>query len=112
MIPSISQYKNRYYRCRSTPGGATPCQSVGVPAFEVEQFVRSMICAEFEERMVAQNDRLKRSLAAWNKLDESSQLQRITDVVHQLVFDVDHGVIEAIIHDDFPGKLTDNDQQP
>lgn len=109
MIPKISQHGNiryRYYRCRSTAGGKPPCRHVGVSAYEIERFVRSMICSISAESSTEEDGGDHLFFAIWNQLDDWSQLKRIPLIVREAVFDPDAGTIEVILLDDATERLT------
>jgi site-specific DNA recombinase len=108
MSPSVSGYKNvwyRYYRCRSNAGGRPPCRGVCAPAFEIERFVRTSISSDSWQGLTpSQVEKAERFAVVWRELDEGSQSNRLATVVREVVFDPDEGTITVTLVDDAVDK--------
>ncbi len=77
MIPRISQkgpIRYRCYRCRSTAEGKPACRSVGISAYEMERFVRSMIASVSSDASTEIHADTDSVLTFWKQLDERSQM--------------------------------------
>lgn len=99
MIPTISargSIRYRYYRCRSTAGGKPPCKSVSLSAYQIESFVRTMVFGGFEDAISTQ----QRLREAWKDLTEWQQIDRLGEVVHEVVFDPDRGTVAVKLIDE------------
>ncbi len=108
MIPKISQkgpIRYRYYRCRSTAEGKPACRSVGISAYEMERFVRSMISSVSSDDPTEIHAEASSFLALWNQLDERSQMLSMPHIVREALFDPDAGVIEVTLFDDAAARL-------
>jgi hypothetical protein len=109
MSPSTSGYRNlqyRYYRCRSNAGGKPPCPDVSVPAFEAEEFVRSMLNeGGWRDVDTASLDQVQAFTSAWRELDERAQRAILVNVVKTVVFDPEAGTILVTLADGAGEKL-------
>lgn len=109
MSPSESGYRNfryRYYRCRNTAGGKPPCKSVSVPAYEIERFVRTMMFGGFDDDLTPEHRQVAEQLSeSWNGLDEWGQIQRLGEVVKEVVFDADWETVSVTLVDDLPKNI-------
>ena len=109
MSPSISGYKNfryRYYRCRSNAGGRPPCSGVCLPAYQAEQFVRSMIgSGDWEGLTSDQREEVGRFSDLWQNLDDWSQEKSLAQVLREVVFDPDAGTVELALVEGAAGKV-------
>lgn len=110
MSPSVSGYKNvwyRYYRCRSNVGGRPSCRGVCAPAFEIERFVRTSISSDSWPGLTpTQVAKAKRFAVSWRELDERSQSNRLATVVREVVFDPNEGTITVTLVDDLVDKAS------
>jgi site-specific DNA recombinase len=108
MSPSVSGYRNlqyRYYRCRSNAGGKPPCPDVSVPAFEAEEFLRSMLSDGWREIDTTNQEQAQAFTAAWRELDEQTQRAALANVVKSVVFDPGAGTISVTLTDGAGEKL-------
>lgn len=107
MSPSVSGYRNlkyRYYRCRSTAGDMAPCRGVCASAFEIEEFVRSMVGGQIG----ASTEDEKRTLADfrshWDEMSPDQQRTQLSEVLSSVNFDPDGGVISVELNTDCAGS--------
>lgn len=101
MTGRLSGYKNRYYRyyrCGSHAGGRAPCQSVSIPAFEIEEYVRLQISAECHR----QGQQLAMQ---WVSLDEFQQTKSLKHILEEVVYHSNEGTISFTVFADAASRL-------
>jgi len=82
----------RYYRCRSTAGGRSPCRGVQYPAGEVERFVRDLLGQPETWRQVIDRgpsfsqNQAEALRAVWRGLDMLSQERLLSRIVDHIEF--------------------------